>query len=78
MNSKPTVKSEMNEFLSWECTHAADAKTGQISLRKKLLILPVGVIVWGIIYHQLPKATEKLTYDLSASFWPVIRNTWSV
>jgi uncharacterized membrane protein YraQ (UPF0718 family) len=54
----------MTEPISCECIQPADIKSGQLSLRKKMIILPFGLMVWWIIYHQLPKATEWLTYDL--------------
>ncbi len=54
----------MNDSVSCECIQTTDGKLDQISLRKKLVILPVSFIAWWIIYHQLPKVTGWLTYDL--------------
>ena len=54
----------MNETVSCECIQTTDGKLDQISLRKKLVILPVSFIAWWIIYHQLPTVTGWLTYHL--------------
>jgi uncharacterized protein len=54
----------MNESVSCECIKAAGEKVEQINLRKKLVILPLALITWWIIYHLLPKVAGWLTYDL--------------
>ncbi len=54
----------MNDTVSCECIQRINENSGQISLRKKLLILLVALMAWWIFYYQLPKLTEWLTFDL--------------
>ena len=54
----------MNETVSCECIQTTSGKSDPISLRKKLVILPVSFIAWWIIYHQLPMVTGWVTYHL--------------
>ncbi len=54
----------MNDKVSCECMETPIEDSSQINLRKKLVILPVTLIAWWFIYHQLPKVTGWLTYDL--------------
>ncbi|MBI5604037.1 MAG: permease [Deltaproteobacteria bacterium] len=54
----------MKNTISCECIQPTEAKLDQISLRKKLLILPVAFIAWWVLYHQLPKVAGWLTYQL--------------
>jgi uncharacterized protein len=46
------------------CVQTANEDLDQISLRKKLVILPVAIIAWWTIYHQLPAVTGWMTYHL--------------
>jgi uncharacterized protein len=54
----------MEEHISCVCSQTANGNSDQLSLRKKLVILPVSFIAWWIIYHQLPGVTGWLTYNL--------------
>ncbi len=54
----------MNDTVSCECIQSTGEKPGHISLKKKLAILPLSLLSWWILYHQLPKAAEWLTFDL--------------
>jgi uncharacterized protein len=54
----------MEENISCVCSQTANENSDQLSLRKKLVILPVSFIAWWIIYHQLPRVTGWLTYNL--------------
>jgi uncharacterized membrane protein YraQ (UPF0718 family) len=54
----------MNDNVSCECIQTTNGNLDQTRLRKKLVILTVTLIAWWIIYHQLPKVTGWLTYDL--------------
>ena len=54
----------MNDTVSCECIQTTVGKLDRVSLRKKLVILPVSFIAWWIIYHQLTMVTEWLTYHL--------------
>jgi uncharacterized protein len=54
----------MNETLSCEGIQGTGKNSGSIHLRKKLFILSVTFVFWWIVYLQLPKVTERVTYTL--------------
>lgn len=54
----------MNDPGPCTCIQPTNGKLAQPGLRKKLVILPVSLIAWWIIYHQLPKAAGWVTYGL--------------
>lgn len=54
----------MNKPVSCECIKTAKEISEESSLKKKLLILPIALIVWWMLYHQLPELTGWITYDL--------------
>jgi uncharacterized protein len=54
----------MNENISCVCSQPAGAGAVQPNFRRKLIILPAALILWWLIYHQLPGATEWLTFTL--------------
>jgi uncharacterized membrane protein YraQ (UPF0718 family) len=57
-------RTTMNGTGSCECLKSSDEPLDPQSLRKKLLILPIALIAWWLIYQQLPMATGWLTYEV--------------
>ncbi len=54
----------MSERESCECLQTAVERSPEVSLRTKLILLPVAFMAWWVIYQQLPEATGWLTFDL--------------
>jgi uncharacterized protein len=54
----------MNEDIYCTCERATPESSDQLSLKKKLMILSAALILWWLVYHLLPEATDWIAFYL--------------